>query len=67
LPLSVWRPIMGVWNNMGAEQAERFMEEHRHLGDALRRDLKVKIAWAFAAKILALTLLWFLFFRSNGS
>jgi hypothetical protein len=28
-----------------------------------QRDLKVKIAWALAAKALGLTLLWFLFFR----
>jgi hypothetical protein len=27
------------------------------------KDLKVKIAWALAAKVLGLTLLWFLFFR----
>jgi hypothetical protein len=43
------------------------MDENRHVGDAWRRDLKVKLAWAFAAKLLALTVLWFLFFRGNGS
>ena len=30
-------------------------------------DLKVKIAWALAAKLLGLTLLWFLFFRGSAS
>ena len=30
-----------------------------------RRDLKVKLMWAFAAKLLGLTLLWFLFFRGR--
>lgn len=42
------------------------MEQNQHLGDTWRRDLKVKIAWAFVAKLVALTLLWFLFFRGNG-
>jgi hypothetical protein len=32
-----------------------------------RRDLKVKIAWALAAKAVALSLLWALFFRGHGS
>jgi hypothetical protein len=31
-----------------------------------RRDLKVKIAWALAAKILGLILLWWLFFRGGS-
>jgi hypothetical protein len=31
-----------------------------------QHDLKVKIAWAFAAKLLGLILLWFLFFRRHG-
>jgi hypothetical protein len=31
-----------------------------------RRDLKVKIAWALAVKLLGLILLWLLFFRSGG-
>jgi len=34
------------------EKRGRFME-----------DLKVKIAWVLVAKVLGLTLLWFLFFR----
>jgi hypothetical protein len=31
-----------------------------------RRDLKIKLAWALAAKLLGLILLWCLFFRSGG-
>jgi hypothetical protein len=42
------------------------MDENQHAGNAWRRDLKVKIAWAFTAKLLALTLLWFLFFRGTS-
>lgn len=38
------------------------MEDERLL-HFWQRDLKVKIAWALAAKVLGLTLLWFLFFR----
>jgi hypothetical protein len=34
---------------------------------AWRRELKVKIAWAIAAKLAGLTLLWMLFFRGHGS
>jgi hypothetical protein len=30
-----------------------------------RRELRAKIAWALVAKLFALTLLWFLFFRGN--
>jgi hypothetical protein len=43
------------------------MVEHRHLGDDWRHDLRVKIAWALAAKLLGLILLWLLFFRGHGS
>jgi hypothetical protein len=32
-----------------------------------RRDLRVKLAWAFAAKLAVLVLLWFLFFRGPHS
>jgi len=32
-----------------------------------RRDLKAKIAWVLVAKVLALVLLWMLFFRGHGS
>jgi hypothetical protein len=32
-------------------------------GAAHRRDLKIKLAWAFLAKLLSLALLWYLFFR----
>jgi len=35
--------------------------------DVWRRDLRVKITWALAAKLLGLLLLWFLFFRGSGS
>ena len=34
---------------------------------AWRRDLGTKIAWAMAAKVLALILLWLLFFRGHAS
>jgi hypothetical protein len=30
------------------------------------RDLRVKIAWALAAKAVGLALLWFLFFRGTA-
>jgi hypothetical protein len=33
--------------------------------DGWQRDLKVKIAWALAAKLAGLTLLWLLFFRGH--
>jgi hypothetical protein len=32
-----------------------------------QRDLRIKIAWALAAKLLGLILLWYLFFRGGGS
>jgi hypothetical protein len=31
-----------------------------------QRDLRIKIAWALAAKLLGLILLWFLFFRGGS-
>jgi hypothetical protein len=43
------------------------VDENRHLIDAWRRDLKLKVGWALAAKLLGLVLLWFLFFRGHGS
>jgi hypothetical protein len=43
------------------------MVDTSHLDDDWRRDLKVKIAWTLAAKLLALILLWLLFFRGNHS
>jgi hypothetical protein len=46
---------------------ETRMVETSHLGGDWRRDLKVKIAWTLAAKLLGLILLWFLFFRGNHS
>ena len=33
---------------------------------AWRRELKVKIVWALAAKLVGLTLLWMLFFRGHA-
>ena len=39
----------------------------RNQPDVWRRDLRVKITWALAAKLLALLLLWFLFFRGGGT
>jgi hypothetical protein len=41
--------------------------KNQHLIDAWRQDLKLKIVWALAAKLLGLVLLWFLFFRRHGS
>jgi hypothetical protein len=32
-----------------------------------QRDLRIKIAWALAAKLIGLMLLWYLFFRGGGS
>jgi len=46
---------------------ETCMVETSHPDDDWRRDLKVKIAWTLAAKLLGLILLWFLFFRGNHS
>jgi hypothetical protein len=43
------------------------VDKNRHLIDAWRRDLKLKIGWALAAKLLGLVLLWFLFFRGRSS
>jgi hypothetical protein len=37
------------------------------VNDDWRRELGTSIAWAFAAKLLALTLLWLLFFRGHAS
>ncbi len=34
---------------------------------AFRRDLRVKIAWTMAAKVLGLILLWLLFFRGHAA
>jgi hypothetical protein len=39
------------------------MEDEQPLLRSWQRDLKVKIAWALAAKALGLTLLWLMFFR----
>ena len=46
---------------------ETCMGDTSHLDDDWRRDLKVKIAWTLAAKLLGLILLWFLFFRGHHS
>jgi hypothetical protein len=35
--------------------------------DHWHRDLRLKIAWALAAKLIGLILLWYLFFRGGGS
>jgi hypothetical protein len=43
------------------------VNKNPHLVSAWQRDLKIKIAWALAAKLLALAVLWFLFFRGHGS
>jgi len=43
------------------------VKKNQHQVDTWQRDLKVKIGWALAAKLLGLVLLWFLFFRGHGS
>jgi len=43
------------------------MDENQRVAAGWQRDLRRKIAWAMAAKLLGLTLLWFLFFRGHGS
>jgi hypothetical protein len=43
------------------------VDQNQPVIDAWQRQLKVKIAWALAAKLLGLVLLWFLFFRGHGS
>jgi hypothetical protein len=44
---------------------------HTHRGEsqaaAWRRDLGTKIAWALVAKVLALAVLWLLFFRGRAA
>jgi hypothetical protein len=42
------------------------VDENQPVVDPWQRQLKVKIAWALAAKLLALTLLWLLFFKVHG-
>jgi hypothetical protein len=41
------------------------MSEHSTSSREWRRDLRGKIAWVLAAKMAALLLLWFLFFRGG--
>jgi hypothetical protein len=41
------------------------MLDQQHVGDDWRRDLRAKVIWTLIAKLLALALLWFLFFRGN--
>jgi hypothetical protein len=36
-------------------------------GAAWRRDLRAKIIWTMVAKVLALVLLWLLFFRGHAA
>jgi hypothetical protein len=43
------------------------MIEHPDKSDDWRRRLRAQITWALAAKLLALTLLWFFFFRGGHS
>jgi hypothetical protein len=43
------------------------MIEHPDIPDNWRRRLRTQITWALAAKLLALTLLWFFFFRDGHS
>ena len=43
------------------------MSEHSTGMDDWRRDLRRKIVWAVAAKLTALWLLWFCFFRVGHS
>jgi hypothetical protein len=37
------------------------------VADDWRRDLRAKIVWALAAKLMGLFLLWFFFFKGHGS
>jgi hypothetical protein len=43
------------------------VDKNQHVVDAWQRDLRIKISWALAAKLLGLVLLWFLFFKGHGS
>jgi hypothetical protein len=43
------------------------MSEDSILSRDWQRDLRGKIAWALAAKLAALVLLWFFFFRGGHS
>jgi hypothetical protein len=42
------------------------MLEPPQLRDPWRRELGKRIAWTLAAKLLALTLLWLIFFRGSA-
>jgi hypothetical protein len=41
------------------------MHESPKAQEDWRRDLALKLGWAFAVKLAALTLLWYLFFRGG--
>jgi hypothetical protein len=43
------------------------VDKNQQAIDHWQRDLRGKIAWVLAAKLLGLVLLWFLFFRGHGS
>jgi hypothetical protein len=52
---------------LASAQGASCMEQHQPPAVAWRRELRVKIVWALAAKLVGLTLLWMLFFRGHGS
>jgi hypothetical protein len=43
------------------------VEKNQHQVNTWQRDLRLKIGWALAAKLVGLALLWFLFFRGHGA
>ena len=53
-------------NYAGPRKERPLMEQNQPSVLAWRRELKVKIVWALAAKLVGLTLLWMLFFRGHG-
>ncbi len=50
----------------GEEIGASRVNKNQQTLDGWQRDLRIKIAWALAAKLLGLILLWFLFFRGRG-
>jgi hypothetical protein len=50
-----------------ASEAETMLEFPPVRAADWRRRLRAQISWALTAKVLALTLLWFFFFRSRRS
>jgi hypothetical protein len=60
-------PLRNVQSMMRSAIGVFPMPDDGHSRDDWRRDLKTKLAWAMAAKLAGLVLLWLLFFRGGHS